>query len=307
MNIIYSFIGILPEYILYTVYQSRLYFNGNIYLITDDLNSEYIKILVEKYNVIIIDYNNVKDEEFITAFNNYKINWEAPYLEHLKNREFLFIRSYERLFLVNNLIKMLNLENVLTLEIDNLIYSNPELLIENFKETGDLTAMASFDLHYCIGYMYIKNNIDNLIKFMLDFIIDQENIYRTQYGKITEMKALNAYHIKYKLGILPVYYNNGIINNECYENYDKFNNTIFDGLGHGVNLLGRDKIHTNPMDFLYIKENDENNIYKWEIDIDGNNKPYLFNKSENNWLLIHNLHVHSKELEKGLSKPYKYE
>lgn len=50
------------------------------------------------------------------------------------------------------------------------------------------------------------------------------------------------------------------------------------------------------MDFLYIKENDENNIYKWEIDIDGNNKPYLFNKNENKWLLIHNLHVHSKEL-----------
>ena len=38
MIIVYSFIGKLPKYIVDTVYQSRLFFDGDIYLILDDLS-----------------------------------------------------------------------------------------------------------------------------------------------------------------------------------------------------------------------------------------------------------------------------
>ena len=54
MNIIYSFIGKLPNYIIDSIYQCRLYFNDNIYLITDDLNSEFIEILKNKYNFYVV-------------------------------------------------------------------------------------------------------------------------------------------------------------------------------------------------------------------------------------------------------------
>ena len=41
MNVIYSFIGKLPEYIIETIYQLRLYYNGDVYLIIDDYNSVF--------------------------------------------------------------------------------------------------------------------------------------------------------------------------------------------------------------------------------------------------------------------------
>jgi hypothetical protein len=43
-----------------------------------------------------------------------------------------------------------------------------------------------------------------------------------------------------------------------------------------------------------------NLIFDWKIDNEGRKKPYVWNGEK--WLLINNLHVHSKDLESGLSK-----
>ena len=228
MSLIYSFIGTLPAYTIDSIYQARLFFTDDIYLILDDLNSQYLPKLINDYKVIIINYNDVIDNNFINLFNNYKHHWEAPYIEGLKGRELLMIRSYERLYLVNNLIKKLNLKDVLTLEIDNLIYNNPYSLLDKFRECGDYTAMITDKNNYCIGYMYVKNGLDKIINFMNEFIVNIN--YRYQYYSITEMKALYAYNKIYKdLYLLPVFFNRQDINIECHLNYNKFDNPGWDG------------------------------------------------------------------------------
>ena len=302
MSLIYSFIGTLPAYTIDSIYQARLFFRDDIYLIMDDLNSEYLPKLINDYKVIIINYNDVIDNNFINLFNNYKQFWESPYIEGLKGRELLMIRSYERLYLVNNLIKKFKLKDVLTLEIDNLIYNNPYSLLDNFRKSGDYTAMITSENNYCIGYMYVKNGLDKIINFMNDFIVNIN--YRYEYHSITEMKALYAYNkINKDLYLLPVFFNRQDINIECHLNYNKFNDTIFDGAGHGIKLLGRDSYHKDPFIQLFINELDDTIKYKWEKNNNGLLVPYLLDTINNKWLLINNLHIHSKDLDKGLSKP----
>ena len=45
MFIALSFIGKLPEYIVDTIYQTRLFFDHDIYLIVDDMDSPHLKKL----------------------------------------------------------------------------------------------------------------------------------------------------------------------------------------------------------------------------------------------------------------------
>ena len=305
MSLIYSFIGILPSYIIESIYQARLFFKDNIYLIIDDLSSIYLQKLINDYNVIIINYNDVIDYNFIELFNKNKQYWASPYIEGLRGRELLMIRSYERLYLVNNLIKKLKLKDVLTLEIDNLIYNDPYNLLDKLREEGDYTAMITCEQSYCIGYMYVKNGLDNIINFMNEFIVNIN--YRYEYNPISEMKALHAYY-KYNnnkndLYLLPVFFNRPDIHIECHQNYNKFNDTVFDGAGHGIKLLGRDSFHKEPLSQLFINELDDTITYKWEKNKERLLVPYLLDTINNKWLLINNLHIHSKELNKGLSKP----
>ena len=303
MTIIYSFIGTLPKYTIESIYQARLFFKGNIYLITNDLYSKYLEKLINDYNVIVIDYKDVVDNRFIDIYNKYKHFWYGyDYIEGLIGRELLLIYSYERLFIVNNLIKKLKLKDVLTLEIDNLIYSNPETLLNKFRAAGDYTGLITSENNYGIGYMYIKDNVDLLLDFMIEFITDVN--YRTTYGGISEMKALHAFHAKYnKLILLPQFFNRPDMHIENYINIDKFNNTIFDGNGHGIKLFGRDSFHKTPFSQLFINELDDTITYKWGKNKDGLLIPYLLDTINNRWLLINNLHIHSKDLYKGLSKP----
>jgi len=298
MNLIYSFIGKLPDYIIESIYQTRLYYRGDIYLIIDDINNEKIKILSNIFKVKIINYVDVKDDNFLDKMEINKYKFICPYAEHLKGRELLFIRSYERIFIINNLIKLLNLKDNIILEIDNLIYSNPERLLEYFRNLNyNYTALAAFNKHHCIGYMYSKDNLDKITNFLMEYM-DENNT-----NDITEMRGIYDYEKKYKdIYLLPVFFNRNDINNDCYKNYDEKESYIFDGAAHGIKLIGRDLVHKKALDYLYIKEEDNTIKYKWKIDKnDGLKKPYLLDTNNNKWVLIHNLHIHSKNLIEGLS------
>ena len=51
-----SFVGILPSYIIECCQQIRYYFEDEVFLITNDINSLYINEL-KQYNINIIEYN----------------------------------------------------------------------------------------------------------------------------------------------------------------------------------------------------------------------------------------------------------
>ena len=99
MFIALSFIGTLPSYIIESIYQIRLFFDGDIYLILNDISSKYLPQL-ENYNIKIIHYNFVYCDKFDTIMKNNREKFK--YINGLDGREELFLRSIERIFLINN-------------------------------------------------------------------------------------------------------------------------------------------------------------------------------------------------------------
>jgi hypothetical protein len=294
MIICLSFVGTLPEYIIECVHQIRCYYDGEIYLITNDLSSVHLK-KIEKYNVIIIDYNNVISDTFSQVDKS-----RFCYIDGLRGREELFLRSFERFFILQNLLKQTDKNDCLFLELDNLIYDDPHKWIDSFSK-HDLCYMYDNDNRFASGLMYVKNAhaLDGLLTCFLDFISNANVL-------LTEMTALSIYYEmnKDKVGVLPSYWNDQSVPPIAYLNYDKYNDTIFDAAAIGCYLLGMDPHHTNGVIVKHMKSHwakidYTQQLFEWKTDENGRKKPYIWNGEK--WLLINVLHVHSKDLKSGLS------
>lgn len=298
MIICLSFIGSLPKYIVENIHQIRCFYDGEIYLIINDLNSIYIKS-IEKYNVNIINYDDVICHKFLNIYNNNKHKF--CFIGGLIGREDLFMRAFERFFILNNFLKQNDKKDCLFLELDNLIYDDPNNWIESFS-TRDLGYMYDNVNRFASGIMYIKdkNSLDGYLNYILEFIK-----YSNDF--MTEMTVLSIYYEqnKDKVQILPTYWNNSNIPEIAHNNFDKYNNSIFDAAAIGCYLLGMDPYHTDGIIKTHLKSLwsgiDYTNLnFEWKVDNEGRNKPYVWNGEK--WILINNLHIHSKDLESGLSK-----
>jgi len=305
MFVALSFVGKLPYYIIESIHQIRLYFDGDIYLIINDLETIYLNDL-NKYNVNIIDYNNVMNCQLNeTVKKNYT---KFCILPRLKGREELFIRSIERFFLLQNLMKQNNIEDCLFLELDNLIYDNPINWLPSFSKS-ELCYMYDNRDRCSSGLMYVKNadSLNGFLDYLIHYIENSSEF-------LNEMTCLYRYYIQEieknnlnVVSILPTYWNvnTNTISKITNENYDKYNDSIFDALSIGCFLLGLDPYHTKGKittglkaewgEIDYTKQK-----FEWRIEINGLKRPYVWNGEK--WVLINNLHVHSKDLKSGLSK-----
>jgi len=150
------------------------------------------------------------------------------------------------------------------------------------------------------GLMYVKNHssLDGLLNFILNFISTYKNF-------LNEMTALYRYQQAEpeKVQILPTYWQDKTVPEITYSNLN-YNDSIFDALAMGCFLLGIDPFHTNGVVTPNLKAHWSlidytNQKFEWKVDELGRKKPYVWNGEK--WLLINNLHVHSKELKTGLS------
>jgi len=298
MFVALSFIGKLPSYIVESIHQIRCFFNGDIYLIVDDIQSPYLEDLT-KYSIYTIPYVMVINSQFVDVVN--KNIHKFCIIENLKGREQLFIRSFERFFLLQNLMLQQNIEDCLFLELDNLIYDDPNKWITEFSK-HELCYMYDHDNRCSSGLMYVKkaSSLDKFLEFILHFI-------STSNEFLTEMTALYRYYDynKSSIQILPTYWNKDTIPNMAKMNYGNYGDTIFDALAIGCFLLGLDPYHTDgkietgrKAEWCAIDYTKD--IFEWKIDDQGRRIPYIFDGT--NWLRINNLHVHSKDLKSGLSK-----
>jgi FkbM family methyltransferase len=298
MNIAYTFIGSLPHYALDTVHQLRLFYNGPIYFILNDYENPIIDVLKNKYNVEIIRYDTVYHQEFndivTKTYNRFCI------VDSLKGREKIFIYSFERFFVLYNLMKQRNMSNIFFLEIDNLIYDNP---INWLKEFSKKEMAYMYDNHerFASGVCFIKSHIflQNFLDHCIDFIL-HTNMF------VSEMGALYTFYQKNKENIqmLPIHWSDTSIPIEAYESFELYNNSIFDSAGIGVYIGGADPKHTGGV----IKKGHKNQWsfidytkyqYRWEKDEKERNIPYIWNGNE--WLQLNNLHIHSKDLSTYIS------
>jgi len=289
MIIAYSFIGRLPNYIVETLIQARLFFEGDIYLILDDLKSpllEKIKGLIIK----LVPYKEVVNNEFLKICK--KRGNKIAIVNSLGHRKLLFLRSMERFFLLQNLMEKKDLDNILFLELDNLIYDDPNKWKAKLKEIN-FTFMYDNKNRISTGLMYIKN-LDSI-----KIITNNLKIYvKEEQGFISEMGG--NWLVKDHAYFLPTHWKDDKYNNLSYNNYGDFGKSIFDSLSIGWYFFGPDKIHD------YSKKNPWGEIdytgykYEWLEDEKGRRRPYFIINNEK--ILINNLHIHSKNLKAGLSK-----
>jgi hypothetical protein len=309
MNIVLSYIGKMPDYIIECIYQIRLFSNSNIYLIMNDLKSPLFLQLL-KLKVKIISYDFVYSTDFNDCFNK---NSKKILISPHKDREELFIRSIERFFILQNAMKLYNLSDVLFMELDNLIYDNPEKWLNEFKKHNLCFMFDNID-RCSAGLMYVKNSnsIQGMLKYFIDYIEDDNNNY------IDEMTLLFRYYMHVKdnklfdiIQLLPTYWSDENISEYSTKNYGKYGNSIFDAAAIGIHLFGVDPCLLNNTDFQkdYKKEKWNPSCIDytkqeilWKLDDDDRLIPYIF--TGNKWAKINNLHLHCKNLKLGLSKPY---
>ena len=293
-----SFIGILPKYIIDCVHQIRCYYKNDIYLIINDYNSIYIPMLM-KYNIKLVRYDCVYDNNIIDCVNkNYH---KFLIIDGLKDRKLLFIRAFERFFLIHNLMKNDNLTDCLFMEIDNLIYDDPLKWVNQFSK-NELCYMFDRKDHYSSGIMYIKNSqsISGYLLYLLNFISKS-----TEF--MSEMTCLSRYYELNKnlIQLLPIYWNDDSITSDAYINYGAYGDSIFDAAAIGIYILGEEPFHNNGVivcgkKHLHSEIDYTKNNIVWRTE-NNLKKPFIWNKEK--WILINNLHVQSKELHNGLSLP----
>jgi hypothetical protein len=222
-------------------------------------------------------------------------------VRELKGREKLFIYSFERFYILYNLMKQRGLTNVFFLELDNLVYDDPRKWEKGFS-LHEMSYMFDNQDRGASGICSIRS-LDILRKF-LDYcshFIEHSNDF------ITEMITLYRFWKGQSgcVGMLPVHWPADGIPAEASSHFDMYNGSIFDAASLGIFIGGMDPHHTGGvirkglrgkwslLDYTKYK-------YKWEMDTEGRNIPYILGPGDI-WLRINNLHIHSKDLKPCMS------
>ena len=298
MFILLTFVGKLPEYIIQCVQQIRLFCDNDIFLITDDLESPF---LVPIRDVIkLIPYQSVIDDRCTQLFNNNKAKFH--YVKELFGREELFVRSLERFFLARNFLHKYKLSNCFFMEIDNLIYDDPNKWLSMFQRCP-LAMMNHAPDHLATGVCYIRDQsaLERFLSFVEEFINSSHNEFISEMLLFYKYKELGYNDIQ----LLPIVFSNNVQNGIDVDTYKLFDDygSVFDGAAWGTHFLGVESIYRFNPEFItsrYLLQA-RNYQCKWDL-VDGLKKPFVFDEKRGKWVLINNLHVHSKNLLGGLSK-----
>lgn len=298
LSLVYCFIGELPAYALDTVKQARLFTSDPIYFIVSDPNHPIAIQLKNDYSVLIIPYSEVEDKDFTSIVTSHASKFCI--VNGLKGRERLFICAFERFYLLSNLIKKYNLHHTFFIELDNLIYDDPQKWLPTFQRKN----MAfMFDNHdrYASGICYFKGAtaLDLFLELCTNYIISSRDF-------LTEMTVLSIMRKTYpeQVQMLPILWKVNEYPTDVYEHFGEYGQSIFDAAAMGIYLGGMDPHHTNGVIVKGLKTRwgliDYTKYqYEWKTDEEGRKIPYIWSGSE--WLRINNLHIHSKDLKSCLS------
>jgi hypothetical protein len=181
-----------------TIKQTRMFYSGEIVLIIDDLYSEHL-INLQQYNVIILPYQEYINKEFIDTVNNNISKFCIAY--KIGDRKLLFIRSFERFFILEIFLNRFSHEDILFLELDMLIYFKPEELLPLFRRK-EITFSYVQNKNMCSAFCYIKSKtiLKEMNQYFLEFI-------KTSDTFISEMVSIGHWiekpEIKERVSMLP--------------------------------------------------------------------------------------------------------
>ncbi len=308
MNVCYCFIGTLPSYILEQAYQLRLFYDGPAYCILNDVSSPIVKILQDTYKIQIIPYEEVVHTQFLQLIE--RTGHKFHIAHGLKGREKLFIYSFERFYVLYNLMRKYSLRNVLFLELDNLIYDDPRQWLHSLEHIDIAYLFDNYD-RASAGISYIRHA--DILQTMLGYF----TIYiQNDTGFINEMSALYRFYEfmekkkTARMSFLPIHWKDPAQPPQTYALSNVFKDSIFDALSIGIYLAGIDTYHS--MGKIETKKKSPWGLidytsytYEYIYDEKGRKIPYILHEGRR--FRINNLHIHSKDLVHHLSKPMPFD
>jgi hypothetical protein len=277
MNIILVCINNFQDYILININKLIKLEHKNIYVITNNIFFSYF----EKYNdqIKLIAIEDLND--------SYNFNYNTTLDNSFRNG--FWVHASSRFFYIYEAMKKYNIENVIHLENDVLIYYNCNVLLNKLDKKYVYIPFDTFTRNIA-SIIYIPDH--NIFKNILDNYDKNNN---DMYNFSLIMRNTNL------IDTFPIFIENKLENDEYQfvtKNFNKFN-FIFDAAAIGQYLGGVDKRNdsNNTVGFInetcIIKYNLYNILF---LDHENIKKPFI---NVNDKLIpIFNLHIHSKELEK---------
>lgn len=270
MKIILVCLNIVPNYLLDNVDFLFKLNNTDITIITDKKNNH----VLEHYNIQIVNVENL-----IENYNNV--------LESHKNETrdgFWFWTTY-RFVVIQKYMKLYNVNNILHIENDVLLFKNVNDI--NFHDKTKILITMDSTTRCIPGIMYIPNS--EILEICINNFHGQSDMYK--WGHCYN-------NLKQYVDNLPIFNDNTLVSNN-FNNY----NYIFDAAAIGQYLGGIDPRNGNSKpgfvnETCIIKYNKYKFIWKknkYDVLV-----PYII--VDNREIEIVNLHVHCKDLKKFILK-----
>lgn len=297
MIVCYVYIGKLPSYIVENIRHTRMYHTGKIVVVVDDLESEYLKE-ISIYNIEVLPYTYFMDERFANLVNENLSRFCI--VDKLGERKLLFIRSFERFYILKKVMEYFRYTEVLFLELDMLIYFNPEDYRDYFNQKE--IAFTFTDKKYiCTAICYVKSIeiLEDLTDYFSNFILHSSEF-------ISEMTALGSWCLeagkKEKILYLPGLWKDERYSEEVWCNYNE-SRGIFDSMGLGIEIDGPDTPHRAAWEEKGRKWwGTQVHYYEYKIKEKlMNNKRQFFLVDGDKEVKLECIHMHSKNLKRIVS------
>jgi len=280
-NIVLVCIGNFQDYILQNIDQLLRLEHSNIFILTHLKFFEnffnYTNLIFNK--IQLIDVDHLKDS--FRFFENTSLD--------KKFRNGFWTLASLRFFYIYEFMKTYNIENVIHLENDVLLYYNCDSILDCFDKNYIYLPFDTFSRNIA-SIMYIPSV--EIFKSVLDHYNfsknDMENfsIIKTQSGLIQN------------LPIFPTL-TDSLEHQYVTSNYDLFKGYIFDAAAIGQYLGGVDPRNISGDTTGFINETCiiKYNTYSFRwVSIDNIERPFLMMNGKH--IPIFNLHIHSKNLER---------
>jgi hypothetical protein len=300
-NIVFVHLGSqIPEYVYVALEQARL-FNPqmDIYFIA---NEEAVKKTA--YDFSRDTFKVVLCETLERSNYHQLFNQKSPLDQ--KYRDGFWRKATERFFYIHELMVSRNLQQVVHIESDNMLYVDIATMSEALSNYKGIGAVFDSDNRCIPSFVYFadKKAIENLVAFMAEHASKGEN----------DMETLASYRSSFPHDyidnlplIMPEYVRKyGLINDlkqtsinaAAYTNNFSLFKSIFDGAAFGQYLGGIDP-RNGPSKPGFINETclfkPSRFKFEWRKDEQGRKIPLALLGSSA--YKINNLHIHSKRLE----------
>jgi hypothetical protein len=251
-----------------------------------------------KYNIDVLN----KDEYYSPKVDLYQVYFKASY----KPKDFFWIITALRFIYIENFMKAHKLVNMCHFENDIMIYHNINRYHDKFVKLYPSMAITVGGGDKCMtGFMFIKNfsALERMTHYFTELLrkYDKRKIIDI-YGMdmVNEMTLMRAYSKDYPdhLALLP-----NLPFGEFSSNFEEFD-SVFDPASFGQYIGGTFNgtgPGAKPEDHYIgqlLRQHPEYDVV-WKRESRGIVPYFKYNGNE---VRINNLHIHSKELHKYLSK-----